>query len=142
MATNASFSPMSPQAQYPQPLQQQQQPAESNGALPAFLQQGQSANPSPNNLPGMTEMPGMSPESKLGNEQGAQQIALPQQANSDSFTFNKKEPTNPQAPTFGKKDKKEAKFGEDEDRKKEFAKAPAKSPFAPSFGEDEKKDKE
>jgi len=138
MATNASFSPMSPQAQYLQPFQQQQQPTENNGALPAFLQQGQSANPSPNNLPGMTEMPGMPAESKLGSEQGAQQISLPPQANSDSFTFNKKDPTTPQTPAFGKKEKKEAKFGEE----KEFAKAPAKSPFAPSFGEDEKKDKE
>jgi|GEM_PF-2755070 len=149
MATNASlFSPMGSPSQYPQqPQQSQQQPsAENYGPLPAYLQQTQntaSANPSPTELPGMTGMPGMSQESKLGGEQPQQQVALPPQTNSDSFSFNKKEATPPQSPAFGgKKDKKDTKFAEGDTKEKpEFS---GKSPFAKSvsFGEDEKKEKE
>ena len=153
MATNASsFSPMSSQPQYQQQLPQPQQAADNNSPLPAYLQQNQNnaANPTPAaDLPGMAGMPGMSPESKVGGGQPQQQIALPQQANTDSFTFNKKDATTPQSPAFGKKEKKDsckddAKFGEEDDKKKADFAPKAKSPFtqAPSFGWDEKKDKE
>jgi len=148
MATNASsFSPMGPQPQYQQQLQPQQPQANDNNpnGVPAYLQQSQNAsataNPTPNDLSSMAGMPGMSSESKVGGEQPQQQIGLPQQANTDSFSFNKKAPTNPPSPAFGKKDKdkkdKDAKFGDDGDKRKaELAAKLPKSPFAqaPSLG--------
>jgi hypothetical protein len=136
---------MGSQPQYQQQLQQQQPQAaaDNNSALPAYLQQNQNAgtaNPTPNNLSSMAEMPGMASDSKVGGEQPQQQIALPQQANTDSFSFNKKDPSNPPSPAFGKKDKdkkEKTKFaGDDDDKRKAELAAKAKSPFiqAPSLG--------